>query len=137
MVRQTLFKPKHHSLIQSLSRYKKCNTLSNVALSVLIFSCSLIAGRWRIGVHNWEVIYILIAAMGISALYSTQFVALSVRLRESSASIVTSYHLCQQIGTVVGTACTTGFSRIAFRNRLIDHLGDSNAAKQVCCIPNH
>lgn len=114
-----------------LKWYKKCNALTNCALSVLVFSCSLITARWRIGVHNWEVIYIILPAMGISALYSTQFVALSVRLREASASIVTSYHLCQQIGTVLGTACTTGFARIAFRNRLVHHLGDSTTAQQI------
>lgn len=87
--------------------------------------------RWREKISYWELSYTLPVGIGVSAIMSFQYIALTNRAPESSASIITSYYLAQQIGALVGTYSSSGLFRVIFRGRLSVYLGNSSEAQNV------
>ena len=110
---------------------KRCKLPSTISCIVSGISFTLILVRWRENISHWELSYTVLVGAGISALMSFQYIALSNRVPDSSASIITSYYLAQQIGTLVGTASSNGLFRVVFRRRLSVHLGESSEAQKV------
>lgn len=95
----------------------------------------LILIRWRWKPHRWEIGYILLQGLGTQAIYASQFMAMSVRATGKSASVITTYYLCQQIGAILGSAGFNALFRTLFQNRLMKNLADTSNAREVSQCP--
>ena len=88
--------------------------------------------RWPQGPQLWELVYLVIHAIGHTGIITTLFVAISVAAPKSSgAGPITTYYLAQQIGMVVGVTATSVFTRAVFRNDLLVKLAMEPNATEV------
>ena len=107
-----------------------------MACLVAMVSSTLILIRWRFAPYHWELGYTMPIGAGVGALFSLQYLALSIRAGDGnkSASIITTYYLSQQIGATIGTASSTSVFRMVYVRRLLAHLGESPKARHVIRI---
>lgn len=77
-------------------------------------------------------IYILFATLGVGALLTTQFMALSASIPNSkSGTIIAVYYMAQQIGIVLGTTLSSSLCRRVFENNLWKNLETTPDAANV------
>ncbi|KAJ5289173.1 transporter [Penicillium angulare] len=114
-----------------VQRFKKCKIPSLVSAFVALTGSVLIFFRWRYVYLRWEVIYTLLLCIGLGGTSSSQYIALASRSAGKSASIITSYHVCQQIGTIIGNAYPAGLLLKLFRGHLLESFGDGPQAQKA------
>lgn len=117
-------------------RTKRCNLPSIISCLIVMLGCALILIRWRMAPYHWEMSYTMPIGAGLGALFSLQYLALSIRAGDGnkSASIITTYYLSQQIGATIGTALSTSVFRVVYIRRLLAHLGNSSKVRHVINI---
>lgn len=92
----------------------------------------IIALRWVQNISAWESLYIFPVGLSFGLILSAQFVWLSANAPKSqTAMAVSSYYLCQQVGTVLGVGTSTLLIQKDFYRRLLEALGDISHKKQV------
>ena len=107
----------------SISRTYRYKTLSLVSLAICSLSYVLIGLRWRHGTNFWESLYTFPAGLGFGMILSTQFIGLSVSVPErQTATAVSTYYLCQQVGILVGVGASAAILRINFQRTLLRQL---------------
>lgn len=104
--------------------------ISTASLALLGYLLTLL--RWPNGPSPWEMVYILFATLGIGALLTTQFMALSASIpRSKSGTIIAVYYMAQQIGIVLGTTLSSSLCRRVFENNLWKNLETTPDAANV------
>lgn len=112
--------------VKMLHRTKVQSILSLTA-GIIVYL--LIAIQWERGAHFLEVLYIFLAGFTLGVLLSALFGALATSCsRYMIASTITSFYLCQEIGSILGTGLSAKALQSIFRGLLYQNLPD-NAQK--------
>lgn len=97
----------------------RMKALSILGLSLGILIYFLIALQWTSGARVYEALYTFLAGFAHGMLHSAMFGALAACCSKSMvASSITSFHLCQQVGSILGTGISTAALQGIFRASL-------------------
>lgn len=107
--------------------------LSILGLSLGILIYFLIALQWTSGARVYEALYTFLAGFAHGMLHSAMFGALAACCSKSMvASSITSFHLCQQVGSILGTGISTAALQGIFRASLSRDLPNNPQKYHVC-----
>jgi MFS family permease len=128
--------PTHTNVIVLIHcRTHKCKALAAVGLTITLLGYLLILLRWPIGPNHWELVYPFLTGLGYAGLLSAQFAALSTATPEGqSATTITVYYQCQQIGIILGVALSAAVCRRAFECNLLNSLGTDAKTREVSLV---
>lgn len=122
-------------IVQRTGKYKK---LLLVNCAVAIISNMLIGMPWPNDPIVWEMICYLGLGIGVGGTLVCTFTALSVSVpKEMTATAMTNYYLCQQLGLVVGVSVTSAASQGLFERYLFHDIPGDDKSKLVAKILNH
>ncbi|KAJ5672842.1 hypothetical protein N7507_001969 [Penicillium longicatenatum] len=100
--------------------------------TIMAMSTTLMAIRWPQGPHLGDLIYEFTHGIGSGILLIATFVGLSATVPSSNTTVAfTIYHLCQQLGILMGTSATSASTQAVFRQLLARQLGNGKDALEV------
>lgn len=113
-------------------RAKRYKWPSIVSLTISVIFLLVITLRWRYRVSFWELSYVFVGVTAMAVGFSAQFVELCASAPEGhSATVITIYYLCQQLGFILTVTVTATLSRRLFENALLRDLGTNAEARKV------
>ncbi|RKF78921.1 Vacuolar membrane amino acid uptake transporter fnx2 [Golovinomyces cichoracearum] len=113
--------------VVKVSHRTKVQSILSLTTGIIVYL--LIAIQWKRGAHFLEVLYIFLAGFTLGVLLSALFGALATSCsRYMIASTITSFYLCQEIGSILGTGLSAKALQSIFRALLYQNLPD-NAQK--------
>lgn len=115
-------------------RFESCKIPSLTSAALALVGSILIFLRWRYVYLRWEVGYTILLCVGLGGLSSTQYIALAGRASGNSASVITSYHVCQQIGTIIGNEYPVALLMRNFRDQLVKSFGHNPEGQEVSIL---
>ncbi|ODM23071.1 hypothetical protein SI65_00660 [Aspergillus cristatus] len=102
-----------------IKRRKKYTTMAGIAICGTALSYLIIFVSWRAGCSPWELLYLFPNGMFIGALFTTQFVGMSMGVpKENLSTCITTYYLCQQLGCIIGPATNVALVQRIFGEKL-------------------
>ncbi|OQD88546.1 hypothetical protein PENSOL_c070G07543 [Penicillium solitum] len=116
-------------IVQKTERYK---TILITGCVVAIASNALIAGRWPHRPLYCDMIFYAGMGLGVGSIFVCTFTALSVSVpSQMTATAMTNYYLCQQLGLVVGVSVVSSASRAVFEKGLSQDIPLSKDKSQL------
>ncbi|KAF4771823.1 hypothetical protein HAV15_004710 [Penicillium sp. str.  len=116
-------------IVQKTGRYK---TILITGCVVAIASNALIAGRWPHRPLYCDMIFYAGMGLGVGSIFVCTFTALSVSVpSQMTATAMTNYYLCQQLGLVVGVSVVSSASRAVFEKGLSQDIPLSKDKSQL------
>lgn len=113
-----------------MSRTGKYKKLLLINCAVAIISNILIGMPWPDDPIIWEMICYLGLGIGVGGTLVCTFTALSVSVpKEMTATAMTNYYLCQQLGLVVGVSVTSAASQGLFERYLVHDISGDDKSK--------
>ncbi|RKF53642.1 Vacuolar basic amino acid transporter 1 [Erysiphe neolycopersici] len=120
------------SIIKKTHRIK-IQSIISLILSVLVYL--LIALQWKQDAHVIEATYIFLAGFLSGVFLAATFGAIATTCsRQMIASTITSYYLCDEVGSIIGAGFSTAALRGTFTASLYRELPDSS---QKLKVKNH
>lgn len=111
-------------------RYKK---LLSICSLVAIVSGVLLTTRWPDRPFFLDFIFYFGLGLGVGGILVCTFTALSISVpSHMTATAMTNYYLCQQLGLVLGVAVTSAASRAIFKKYLLQEIADGREKSKVC-----
>lgn len=83
--------------------------------------------------QHCDMIFYAGMGLGVGGIFVCTFTGLSVSVpRQMTATAMTNYYLCQQLGLVVGVSVASAASRALFEKSLSQDIPPGNDQSQVC-----
>lgn len=99
---------------------------------VAIVNDVLLAGRWPHRPVFYDMIFYFGLGLGVGGILVCTFTGLSVSVpSEMTASAMTNYYLCQQLGMVAGVSVASAASRALFKQCLFQDIPQSSEKSKV------
>jgi hypothetical protein len=100
---------------------------------ISIVSGVLLTTRWADRPFFLDFIFYFGLGLGVGGILVCTFTALSISVpSQMTATAMTNYYLCQQLGLVLGVAVTSATSRAIFKKCLFQEIADGREKSKVC-----
>ncbi|OQE25287.1 hypothetical protein PENSTE_c006G07571 [Penicillium steckii] len=116
-------------VVQKTGRYKKVLIACFV---VAIVNGALLAGRWPSRPLFCDLIFYFGLGLGVGGILVCTFTALSISVpSQMTATAMSNYYLCQQIGLVMGVAVSSAANKTIFKDFLFQDIPNSTEKSKV------
>lgn len=112
-----------------MRRYK---IMSIISFFISILAYLFIFLTWRDGCTIWESFFLFFVGLAPGILFSSLFIGMSCSSPKDYMSIcISTYYLCQQLGTIIGPTCGSALMQWLFQGNLVKRLPDISHKMRV------